>query len=144
MAVFVPYYGVKQYLGEAGIDFTNHDFKAMLTDSAPNVSTHRLKADVTEIAAGNGYAAGGVLMTSVLWTETSPGSGIWRWDMADFSWIGSGGNIAQFRYVVWYDDTTASPLKPLIGYFDYGAEITITNGTTFLVEPGASGAMELS
>ena len=139
---FIHFHEAKRYMGEAGINFATHDFKAMLSNSAPSQAIHAVKADITEIAAGNGYLAGGVLMTSVTWSETSPGSGIWRWNMADFSWTASGGNIATFQYVVLYDDTSVSPLKPLIGYTDYGAGLIVTSGSTFIPDIGANGVLE--
>lgn len=144
MAQFVFFHEMKRYLGEAVIDFTNHDFRAMLTNTAPDAAADSLKADIVEIAGGNGYVAGGELMSSVTWTETAPGSGVWRWTMNDFTWNASGGDIAQFRYVVWYDDSPTSPLKPLIGYVDYTTGIVVTNGNGFTVDIGASGVIELS
>ncbi|HEU4804482.1 MAG TPA: hypothetical protein VFS91_01515 [Nitrobacter sp.] len=142
MPAFIPFHETKRYLGEAAINFTTHDFKAMLTNSAPDLAVYSLKSDITEIAPGNGYTAGGVLMTSVTWSETSSGSGIWRWNMADFSWTASGGNMATFQYIVWYDDTSVSPLKPLIGYVDYGSGLILTNGSTFLPDIGVNGVLE--
>jgi hypothetical protein len=45
----------------------------------------------------------------------------------------AGGSIAQFRYAVLYNDTPTSPADPLIGWYDYGAEINVTNGNSFTV-----------
>ena len=116
----------------------------MLTNTAPVYANNALKADITEIAAGNGYTAGGMLMTGVTWTETGAGTGIWRWNMNDFTWNAAGGDIAQFRWIVIYDDTTAAPLKPLIGGIDYGVPIIITNGNGFTVDIGLGGVLDLS
>lgn len=144
MAQFTFFDEVKRYLGEAAIDLTNHNFKAMLTNTAPNFGTNALKADIVEIAAGNGYVAGGMTMTGVTWAETGAGTGIWRWNMNDFTWNAAGGNIGAFRWIVWYDDTTAAPLKPLIGAVDYGVPITLTDGNGFTVDIGLGGVLELS
>lgn len=144
MAQFTFFDEVKKNLGEAAIDFANHDFKAMLTNVAPDAQNDAVKGDITEIAGGNGYVAGGMLMTAVTWLETGANTGVWRWTMNDFTWNAAGGDIAQFRYIVFYDDTTSSPLKPLIGYVDYGTGIIVTNGNGFTVDIGTGGVLELS
>ena len=52
-------------------DFDAHTFKLMLTNTAP-VNTNTVKADITEISAGNGYTAGGSAVTMA--TATSSGT----------------------------------------------------------------------
>jgi hypothetical protein len=47
------------------------------------------------------------------------------------NFVASGGAIAQFRYAVLYNSTAAS--GNLIGWWDYGAEVNLTNGNTFTV-----------
>jgi len=130
MATFTIYDEFLRYLADGSIDLDTHSFKAMLTDTAPNQGTHTLKADVTEISAGVGYTAGGVTLTSVTWAETGAGTGIWRWSSANPSWTASGGAIATHRYLVVYDDTPTTPLKPLVGYVDRGSTATIADGNT--------------
>jgi hypothetical protein len=52
----------------------------------------------------------------------------------DVTFTASGGSFGPFQYVVVYNDTPSSPLKPLIGWYDYGAAITITSGNSFTVD----------
>jgi hypothetical protein len=40
----------------------------------------------------------------------------------------SGGSVATFRYVIIYNDDPTSPADPLIAYFDYGSNVTLTDG----------------
>ena len=142
MATFVFFHEFKKYLGDGTIDLDSHTFKAVLTNTAPTVGTDDQLADISQIANGNGYTTGGQALTSVSWTETGAGRGVWRWNAADFTWTASGGSIGPFRYVVIYDDTAAG--DELVGHFDYGTNITITDGNAFTVDIGTNGIFELS
>lgn len=124
-------------LGGSDIDLDSDTFKAVLSNVAPNAQNNTVLADITQIANGNGYTTGGVTLAGVTWAETGAGTGIWQWTANDFSWTASGGAIAQFRYVIIYDDTSAS--DKLIGYLDYGAAVDITITNSFTVDIGASG-----
>jgi len=108
--------------------------KMMLTNTAPNAATHVVKADVVEISAGNGYVAGGVDTQNGM-TESG---GVATVTAVDIVWTAAGGSIGPFRYAVAYNDTQASPVKPLIGWYDYGSSITVLDTETFTVDFGAS------
>ena len=108
-------------------DLNTDTLKIMLTDVAP-VATNTVKSNITEIAAGNGYTAGGATAAFVSGNDTS---GTYKLILSAPSWTASGGSIAQFRYAVLYNSTTAS--GNLIGWWDYGAEVNLTNGNTFTV-----------
>ena len=144
MATFTFFDEFKKYLADGTIDLDTHTFKAMLSNTAPTTATNTVKADITEISAGNGYTAGGTALTSVTWSETGAGTGIWQWTAADISWTASGGSIAAFRYVIIYDDTPTSPADPLVGLWDYGSALTVTDGNTFTADIGASGILRLT
>lgn len=142
MATFTFFHEFKKFLGDGTVDLDSHTFKAVLTNTAPTVGTDDQLADITEIANGVGYLTGGVSLTSVTWLETGAGLGVWRWNAADFGWTASGGNIGPFRYIVIYDDTPAG--DPLVGLYDYGTNLTVTDGNGFIVDIGANGIFELS
>src|SRR5882762_1108404 len=101
MATFNKFNQFVEDLAKKVHNLNSDTLKVMFSNVAP-AATNAVKADITEIAAGNGYSAGG--------------------------------SIATFRYVVLYNDTPSSPLKPLIGYYDYGTAVTITSGNTFTVD----------
>jgi hypothetical protein len=101
--------------------------KIMLTDVAP-VATNTIKSNITEISAGNGYTAGGQAAAFVSGNDTS---GTYKLVLSAVNFVASGGAIAQFRYAVLYNSTAAS--GNLIGWWDYGAEVNLTNGNTFTV-----------
>jgi hypothetical protein len=104
--------------------------KIMLTNTAP-AATNAVKADISEIAAGNGYAAGG---TQAVFSSGAQASGTFKLVVADVTFTGSGGSFGPFRYAVLYNDTPTSPAKPLIAWWDYGTSITVTNGNSFTVD----------
>lgn len=143
MATFTLFDEFKKYLGDGTIDLDTHTFKWMLSNTAPSVANNTVKADITEISAGNGYTAGGQALDSVSWSETGSGTGIFRFTASDEVFTASGGSIGPFRYVILYDDTPTSPADPLVGYLDYGSEATITSGNTFTVDVGSNGIFEL-
>ncbi len=108
-------------------------FKAMLTNVAP-VNTNTIKANITDIAAGFGYTAGG---NDVVGTY-SEAAGVGSFAGTDVVWTAAGGSIGAFRYVVLYNDSQTTPAKPLVGWWDYGSAITILDGETFTVDFGAT------
>jgi hypothetical protein len=102
--------------------------KIMLTNTAP-AATNAIKTDITEIAAGNGYAAGG---TAVTITSSAQSSGTYKLVGNNVTFTAAGGSIAQFRYAVIYNSTAGS--GNLIGWWDYGTEVNVTNGNSFQVQ----------
>src|SRR5579883_431809 len=112
--------------------------KVMLTDVAP-VATNTIKSNITEIAAGNGYSAGG---TAAALTSSSQSGGTYKLILQNVTFTASGGSIAQFRYAVLYNSTAAS--GNLIGWYDYGAEVNVTSGNSFQVQFDAvNGVLQL-
>lgn len=83
---------------------------------------------MAEIAAGNGYAAGGEDVQNTLaeaaGTATVTGTKV--------VWTAAGGSIAAFQYVVLDNDTHAS--DALVAWWDYGSALTLLVGETFTVK----------
>jgi hypothetical protein len=46
----------------------------------------------------------------------------------------SGGSVAPFRYIVIYNDDPTSPADPLIGWYDYGSDLTLAIGETLTID----------
>lgn len=134
MAVFNKFHDFVERLGQGVHDFRNtgHVLRVYLSNATPNAATHAVKADIAEIAAGNGYTAGGQSITNN-WSE-SGGTG--SLTGTDVTWTASGGSIGPFRYVILYNDTAAN--DPLIGWWDYGSSITLADGETFTVDFGST------
>ena len=142
MATGIVFHEAMLNIGNGAIDLDSHTFKAVLTNTAPTQGTDDELADITQIANGNGYTTGGVTLTGVTYTESGAGTGIWVWTSADFSWTASGGDIATFRYVAIYSDTSTG--DKLMMYFDYGAAVNITNGNSFTVDVQTAGLIRFT
>ncbi len=109
-------------------DCGSDTLKVLLTNVAP-VAGNSVKADLVEIAAGNGYPAGGAVVA-----QASSGQigGTYKLVIADPTFTAAGDSIGPFRYAVLYNDTTGD--GRLISWWDYGTSITITNGNSFTVD----------
>jgi hypothetical protein len=129
MATFNKFNAFVEHLAEGVHNLGSGTLKIMLTNSAPSAS-NSVKADITEISAGNGYTAGGATSTQVSSAQTS---GTYRLITGNVSWTAAGGSIGPFRYPVIYNDTPSSPADPLIGYYDYGSNLTLNSGDQFTV-----------
>lgn len=100
------------------------------------VATNTVLANLTQISYTN-------LSTRNITTASSAQtSGTYRLILTDLVLTASGGSVGPFRYVVIYNDTAAS--KELIGWYDYGSEITLGNGETLTLDfDGTNGLISL-
>jgi len=137
MAAYNKFNDFSEQLANGVQNFATDTYKIALSNTAP-VATNTVLADITEISAGNGYTSGGstttITVAEVTGTTTVSGT--------EVVFTASGGSIGPFRYVVLYNDTTSSPNKPLVAWWDYGSSITLADGETFTVKfsntsPGA-------
>jgi hypothetical protein len=101
--------------------------KILLTNTAPSAA-NTVKSNLTEISAGNGYAAGGSVAAFVSGNDAS---GTYKLILSAVTFTASGGSIGPFEYAVLYNSTAAN--GNLIGWWDYGTAITLTNGNSFTV-----------
>lgn len=127
MAAFNKFNAFVQNVGRGVHNLHTDTLKVLLTNTAP-VATNGVKADLTEIAAGNGYTAGGATVANTAYSQTG---GVGKLTGDDPVITAAGGSIGPFRYAVLYDDTPTSPADPLIGWWDYGSSITLA-ATEFL------------
>lgn len=141
MAVFTKFNQFVEDVAEKVHNLGADTLKVMLTNVVP-AATNAVKADITEISAGNGYSAGG---TAAAITSSAQTSGTYKLVLADVVFAASGGSIGPFRYAVLYNDTPTSPADPLIGSWDYGSSITVLTGETFTVDfDPTTGALTLA
>jgi hypothetical protein len=98
MAAFNKFNNFVHYLMQGKMNFSSGAdvLKDLLTNTAP-VATNSVKADLTEISAGNGYTAGGTTIGS---SATANSSGTETLSGSNVVFTASGGNIGPFRYVV--------------------------------------------
>ena len=113
--------------------------KVMLSNTAP-VATNAVKADVTEISAGSGYTAGGTQATLV---SSAQSGGTYTLKLNNVTFTAASGSIGPFRYCVLYNATAAS--GNLIGWYDYGTNLTVTSGNSFQVQfDPTNGVLQLA
>ena len=127
MATFTKFNSFVEACAEKVHNLGSDTLKVMLCNTAP-VATNTVKADLTEISAGNGYTAGGTQATISSSAQTS---GTYKLVLADVVFTATGA-IGPFRYAVLYNDTATN--KELIGFWDYGSSISLANGGTFTVD----------
>ena len=101
---------------------------ALTTNANAIVATNSVLADLTEIAYTN-------LSTRVLANVTAEHvTGTVHLAADDIVLTASGGAVATFRWVTLYDDDPASPLNPLICFYDHGSDVTLADGETYTID----------
>ena len=123
MVAFNKFYPFVALLHNGGYTLSSDTIKVMLSNTAPTTS-NAVKSDITEISAGNGYAAGGTALSGVTSTQTG---GTYTLNSANLTVVTATGAVGPFRYPVLYDATTNN----LLGYYDNGSSITLVNTETF-------------
>lgn len=129
-------------LGNKEIDLDSDQLKVMLCTSSytPDQDVHDYKNDVTNEVTSTGYTVGGQVLTGVTWTYDAATNTL-KLDATDSAWTGS---TIVARYAVIYDNTPGTDAaRPLIGYVDFGADISTTAGT-FQITWNASGIVTVS
>lgn len=137
MAAFNKFNAFVENLAEKVHNLGSDTLKVLLTNTTP-VATNSVKADLTEISAGNGYTAGGTQATIA---SSAQSSGTYKLTLDDVVFTAAGGSIGPFRYAVLYNDTPTSPADPLIGWYDYGSSITLADTETLMVDFDATNGV---
>ena len=154
MASFNKFQQTVQNLGDGQLDLNADSLYLILITSATAPAATDTKYDsthgppawlqasgATEIAAGNGYTAGGTICGSTAYSQ-SGGTGTLTSNSV--VWTASGGSMAAFEYVVCVDESAlTSATRPLIGWWSYGSALTLASGETFTVT-FASGILTLA
>jgi len=129
MAAFQKFHSFVEAVAESKHDLGADTLKVILSNTSPN-ATDNIKSDIQEIAAGNGYTTGGNTAAVVSSAQTS---GVYKLVLADPStWTASGGAMGTFRYAVLYNASAGN--NELIGFWDYGSEVTLADGDSFTVD----------
>lgn len=103
-------------------------------------------ASANEIAAGNGYTAGGIALTGVTLTQTG---GTVKFTSSAAQWTATGSGIPAWRRgVIYYSGTLNGKVNPLVGHFlgdSTPADIPATTApNTLTVTPNAAGLLTAS
>lgn len=129
MATYVKFQPFSEAVAEKVHNLGSDQLKIALTNVAPNATDATL-SQITEIAYTN-------LSTRNITTSTSAqSSGTYKLVLADLTLTSTGGTTGPFRYVVIYNDTSAS--DNLIAYYDYGSSLTLQDGDAITLDFDAS------
>jgi len=119
-------------------------YLALCTDAAaPDADTNTM-AELTEIAAGNGYGAGGLLVNrnavdfdSLVEDDVNDRSEL---QLRDFVWTAAGGQIpsggAGARYAVLTDDNAMPANREIWHWWDFGGDYQVSDGRTLTFRDG--------
>ena len=102
------------------------------------VATNSVLANLTQISYTN------LSSRNVTTSSSAQSSGVYKLTCTDLVLTASG-TVAAFRYVDLYNDTPTSPADPLIGWYDYGSDLTLINGETFTIDfDGTNGVLTIT
>jgi hypothetical protein len=109
------------------INYLTDTIKVMLCTSSysPDQNGHVYKSHISgETANGNGYTSGGIALSNKTLTCDSTTNTV-KLDADDALWENAS---ITARYAVIYNDTPAGDAsKPLLGYVDFGKDVTSTD-----------------
>lgn len=128
MALYTKFNSFVSALAQKKMNLNSDTLKIMLTNVAPNAASNTIKTDITEIAAGNGYTAGGSVATFVSGNNTA---GSYKLILSPVVFTAAGGSFAAFEFAVLYDSSATN--QDLVSFWDYGVALTLTNGNSFTV-----------
>ena len=131
-----------------------NSFVEALAEKVHNLGSDTLK--VTFTAAANAPVASNTVLANLtqitltyvdsqtLTVSTSAQtSGTYKLVIADKTVTATGGAVGPFRYVAIYNDTATN--KELIGWYDYGSEITLATGESLTIDfDGSNGLLTLA
>ena len=127
MATFVLSEQFVEDLAKGVHNLDSDTFKAVLTNVEPDEASDFSLTDLTQIANGNGYTTDGETCGT---PDAEQTSGTLKFTLGtDPVWTASGGSMAAFQWVVIYNDTSTG--DKIIGFCDYGSEVTLAVGETF-------------
>lgn len=103
------------------------------------VNTNSVLADLTQVTYT--YCS----TRNITTTSSAETSGTYKLTLTDLELTATGGSVGPLRYVVLYNDTPTSPADPLIGWYDYGSEITLAAGEKLTIDfDAANGVLTLA
>ncbi len=131
MASFNKFQQFAEDLGKGVHNFTS-DATCTVTvalTAAANapVATNSVLANLTQISYTNLSSR---VVTGITWEHTTGTVTMTGDDLV----LTASGAVATFRYVVIYNDDPSSPADPLIGWWDYGSDVTLASGETFTID----------
>lgn len=137
MATFNKFNSFVEALAEKVHNLGSDQLAVALTAAAnAPVATNTQLSNLTEITYTN------LSSRNVTTSASAQTSGTYKLTCADLTLTASG-SVGPFRYVVLYNDAATN--DELIGWYDYGSEITLANGETFTIDfDGTNGVLTIA
>jgi hypothetical protein len=119
---------------------TNYYVALLTSATAPNADTNT-KADVTEMASGNGYTTGGISLTKnstdfdVLTEDDTNDRALIQ--IRDLVWTASGGSMPASggaRYAVLTDDNATQTSREVYHFWDLVSDRQVSVGQTLTLQ----------
>jgi len=138
MAAFVKYnsFAVNLAAGNFTLTDAGSQIKVALSNTAGDVvpASHSALGTITQISYANCNL---IAQQDTINVGVETPAGTWDVSGSDVI-ITATGAVAQFRYIILYDELTTTPVDALIGSWDYGSGVDLANGETFTINFGAS------
>lgn len=137
MATFNKFNSFVEALAEKSHNLGADTLTVALTAAAnAPVATNTVLANLTQISYTNCSAR------AITTSSSAQSSGTYKLVLTDLVLTASGGTVGPFRYVVIYNDTATN--DELIGWYDYGSDITLANGETLTIDfDGTNGLLQI-
>lgn len=122
-------------LAEKLIDLSGNGLTVALTNTAHTAAWDEL-ADLTQVSYT--YCSARVITVAA----SAQTGGTYKLTLTDLVLTASGA-VGPFRYIYLYDDNSTG--DKLIGYYDYGSEVTLASGDTFTIDfDAANGVLTIA
>lgn len=140
MATLTKFEAFVEDLCQGEHDFSTDTIKLAFSNASnpPSVSADALLADITCIATTN--------IDTVTLAVTGHGqtSGTFKLVITDKVCTATGA-VPAFQYVILYNSSATTKTNPLIGYYNYGSEVTLALNDTFTVNfDDSNGVFQLT
>lgn len=122
MAIFNKFNSFVEALAEKKHNLGSDVLTVFLTNTAPSAANSVL-ADITQISYTNCSPR---VLTLISSGQTG---GTYKLVVGPLTLSAVGGSVGPFRYVGIYNDTASN--DELIGFYDHGAGVTLTDGSIF-------------
>jgi len=134
MASFNKFNSFVEALAEKVHNLQSDTLTVALTAAAnAPVATNTKLSDLTQISYTNCSSRALTVGSS------AQSSGTYKLVITDLVLTASGGSVGPFRYVVLYNDTATN--DELIGWYDYGSDVTLASGETFTIDFDATAGV---
>lgn len=131
MASFVKINAFTEALAEKKHNLGSDTLKVALTNTA-HTSTWSQLSELTQVSYTN------LSDRTVTTSSSAQTSGTYKLVLADLT-LTSSGTVGPFRYIYLYNDTATN--DDLICYWDFGSEVTMGVGGTFVIDFDATNGV---